>query len=402
MTAAGHALHRHAHVGHRAHRPLVHRRHRRLHSWPGCEGATSVAVAGLALREDGVSPVLCRLHDYVVGLGDADAELVHRHRLHRVAVRGDHGHGQAGNAHVVEGHRRAVDEAQAHPLAGPEQPGPVRRRRLSVDQEGVGGTGHVGDVGRTHAHPAPHQPVMNRRAKPVLADVGHKSAERTLVEVVVVGLKLEVAHHGLRITVRPVREHHHVLAVRADRVHSTRGDDDGTTKSLLFLETGMAVIPEGAALPHRELVGEGLTRRDAVEAKPGHPVHVRWQAHPVPVDGTDGLKPVGDRKRYRVALLPPQHRAGQSAVHGDGRGWRAGDVHRQTADRQVEVRTGKRRNRGTAGSGAGEAWGAECGAGHGETLHEAAPRDGGARSGKTDHDGVQTRRGSEPVQAPAG
>ena len=63
------------------------------------------------------------LNDDVQRLRGRDAELVHRDRLHVVAVRLHDGHPQARDAHILVGHGRGVDEAQPHALAGAEQRG---------------------------------------------------------------------------------------------------------------------------------------------------------------------------------------------------------------------------------------------------------------------------------------
>ncbi len=69
------------------------------------------------LGEQRVRDVRLRLDDHVVALGDADAQLIHRHRVHVVAVGRDDGHLEARDADVEEAHRRAVDEPQTQPLA---------------------------------------------------------------------------------------------------------------------------------------------------------------------------------------------------------------------------------------------------------------------------------------------
>src|SRR3546814_18822795 len=53
-------------------------------------------------------------------------------------------------------------------------------------------------------------------------------------------------------------------------------------KTGLLLETGMAVVPVGAALHDVEAVMVGLAAVDAVEAQPGHAVHVRRPQDAVP------------------------------------------------------------------------------------------------------------------------
>ena len=75
-------------------------------------------------------------------------------------------------------HRRAVDEAQPHLLAGREQAGPVARRRRAVHQIGVGGAADVGEIGRVHAHRVPHAPVARAVApRPARVDVAQEIAD---------------------------------------------------------------------------------------------------------------------------------------------------------------------------------------------------------------------------------
>ena len=65
-----------------------------------------------------------------------------------------------------------------------------------------------------------------------------------------------------------------MLAVVGDRIGAGRIDDDRPVVAERLLQAGVAVIPEGAGLPDRKLVDEGLARLDAWEADPGHPVHL--------------------------------------------------------------------------------------------------------------------------------
>src|SRR6266700_3071750 len=58
-------------------------------------------------------------------------------------------------------------------------------------------------------------------------------------------------------------------------VATFRFNNDRSIYSGLFLECGMAVVPVGAALMHREAVDEGLAGRDAGKAQSRHAVHRR-------------------------------------------------------------------------------------------------------------------------------
>ena len=76
-----------AHVGHRQHGPRIELGHRRRQPGAGGQRAGGVAGAIHRLREDRERLLAGRLDDDVEGLGDGDAELVDRHRLHRAGRR---------------------------------------------------------------------------------------------------------------------------------------------------------------------------------------------------------------------------------------------------------------------------------------------------------------------------
>src|SRR5204863_3474423 len=109
-------------------------------------------------------------------------------------------------------HRRAVDEAQAYPLARPEQSRPVGGRRLAVDEVGVGGARYVQNVGRAHAHAAPFETIGDSSREALAVYVANEGAERALMKVVIVALEFHVAEDGMWLFVRPVGEKHHVIA----------------------------------------------------------------------------------------------------------------------------------------------------------------------------------------------
>src|SRR5699024_5645977 len=97
-------LHGAHHVDHVQMEARVHRRYRRTHArlWRQCAAGVAGAVDGL--REDGPGAVGGGLHDHVQGFGHRQPEFVDRHRVHVLAVGSDHGHFQAGYAHVEDGH----------------------------------------------------------------------------------------------------------------------------------------------------------------------------------------------------------------------------------------------------------------------------------------------------------
>jgi hypothetical protein len=150
-----------------------------------------------ACREDRERAFGIGLHDYIECFGRADTEFVDDDRSDIVAVGLHHGYGEARNAHIENAHRGAVDEAQPHALAGPEQCCPVGRRRLAVDEVGVGGTRDIENVGRAHAHLAPFETIRDRRREASLLHILEEGADGALPEIVVVALKFQVADDRL-------------------------------------------------------------------------------------------------------------------------------------------------------------------------------------------------------------
>src|SRR3546814_6311466 len=79
-----------------------------------------------------------------------------------------------------------VDEAQAHPLARPEERGPVVARAMAVDEKGVGRTRHVRHIGWVHPHLAPVHPLLER-----LVAARQQPGERLLLVVEVARMLLD-------------------------------------------------------------------------------------------------------------------------------------------------------------------------------------------------------------------
>ena len=307
VPPVAHGTHVHAHVdvGEVGHG--IHGRHFRLERGIGRQGTAGIPGTVDGLCEDGIGLVV-GLDDDVIGLGHADAELVHADRFHVLAVGGHHGHFQAGDAHVEEAHGGTVDEAQPHLLPLAEQSRPAIGRRLSVGQVGVGVAAHVGQVTLAHAHLHPHLALVPGARQPLLLQILHQVLVGTLVEVVVMTQLFELGVDVGGILVGPVGEHHHVVPVVAEGLGLEGVDDDRPIEPGLFLEAGVAVVPVGTALLDGKAVGEGLARRDAVEAVSNvrYPVHGAGQDEPVPVDGGGLGQPVGDPQGDGITLLPAQ------------------------------------------------------------------------------------------------
>ena len=77
-----------------------------------------------------------------------------------------------------------------------------------------------------------------------------------------------------------------MVAVRFDGLAALRLYDDGAIQAGLLLKPRVAVIPIGAGLANRELLGEGFPGRNTGKADPWHAIHVERQNKAVPVNGT--------------------------------------------------------------------------------------------------------------------
>ena len=112
----------------------------------------------------------------------------------------------------------------------------------------------------------------------------------------------------------PVRQHDHVLPVISDRVRLRRIDDQGTVVTELLLQARMAVIPVGARLLERKLVGKGRMGLDAREANARDPVHFHRNEQTVPVDRGVFVEVIGHCKPHGLSLTQPDQGRGDGAV----------------------------------------------------------------------------------------
>src|SRR3546814_14722832 len=120
-------------------------------------------------------------------------------------------------------------------------------------------------------------------------------ADRLLGEVVEVRPLLEPGEQALRIEVGPIGEHDHVVAVIGEGLGFQRLDHQRPVQTGLLLETGMAVVPGGAALHDVDAVMVGLAAVAGVAAPPGHPITVRRppDASPVAQIGSSTVRAIG-------------------------------------------------------------------------------------------------------------
>ena len=101
-----------------------------------------------------------------------------------------------------------------------------------------------------------------------------------------------------------------MLPVITDRIRPGRIDDDRAIVPQRFLQTGMAVVPEGPRLNDRKLIDEGLPRLDPREADAWHAVHLERQQQAVPVDRGVFVQRVGHGQAGILTLPKPEHRRG--------------------------------------------------------------------------------------------
>ncbi len=194
----------HAHLGMAQQRRRVHLRHRRGHGRVGCQGATGKAAAVDTLGKQGVGLIRFGFHDHIQSFSHAQAHLVEGHRFDRLAIHGDHGHVQAGNADIEEGHGAGVDKAQAEAFPRIELAGPVAVGALAIHQVGVGVTGHVGQVPVAHAHGVPHMAILEGLDHALVAEIAQGVEHGAFVEIVVVAELFQGGEDVVRVLVTPV------------------------------------------------------------------------------------------------------------------------------------------------------------------------------------------------------
>jgi hypothetical protein len=76
-----------------------------------------------------------------------------------------------------------------------------------------------------------------------------------------------------------------MLPVVSDWVGFRRFENQWAIMAHLFLQAGVAVIPKGAGVLDRKLIGKCLTGLYAGKANSRHTIHLEWQEDAVPVNG---------------------------------------------------------------------------------------------------------------------
>ncbi|MDT4809231.1 hypothetical protein FQZ97_421110 [compost metagenome] len=348
---ARHAAVIHAHIRHANQRARVDVWNRRTQPLAHRQGAAGVTATVHGLREEGVGLLALGLDYDVVGFGHGDTELVDADRLDVLPVGRHHCHLQARDAHIEVGHGRGIDEAQTELLAGLEDAGPVAVRRLAVHQVGVGIGTDIGEVGGAHLHLGPHLAVGNCGGPALGADVVDEVTDGALVLVVVVRLLLQLGQDARGVLIGPVAQHHHVVAVVAERLGLFRVDHQGAVDPDLLLQARVAVVPVGTVLVDLESVLVQAVGGDAMEAQAGHAIHVGRQDHAVPMDGGILPETIAHAQGDRITFAPTQNRSGQRTVDGHGGARRTGNVYRGLSDKQIEI--GATQHVGLAGAGHG-------------------------------------------------
>ena len=286
-----------------------------LHAFPGCQGAAGIAGPPHGLGEDGVGPLFPGPHDHIVGLGHADAELIHVDRLHIIAVGLDHRHFQAGYTDIEVGHGGGIDKPQADSLARLEQAGPVLGGPLAVDQPGK--ALDVLDVRFHHPHLTPHQAVFQGGHEAVVGRFPEEISHRLLLPVVVIRRGLQVAHDtvtGMGVLVGKLDD---VFPVVTEGLTVLGLDHNGAVGAVRLLEAGVAVEPVSAGLDDREAVGKGFSRFDTRITDTRHTVLLERQNEPVPVHGRHFIQVVGHMDGDVLAFLESKHRTRRFAIVSD-------------------------------------------------------------------------------------
>ena len=218
------------------------------------------------MSKDGVSLLVFRLDNDIVGFSNGNPEFIDRHWLNVLTVGCDNRHFQAGDPHVEIGHRRAIDKAKPDFLPWLEDSRPVPIWRLAVHEVGVGVPAHVSEIGWAHLHLGPHLSIGHSSRPTFLAHVVDEVANGALVEVVVVRLFFELGHNPRRVFVGPITQHDDIVTIVGERLWILGINHQRTVNTDLLLEARMAVVPVGAVLVDLELVLVHAVGSDAMEA----------------------------------------------------------------------------------------------------------------------------------------
>ncbi len=104
------------------------------------------------------------------------------------------------------------------------------------------------------------------------------------------------------------------------------------------------MVPVGAVLDDRKLVGERRLGKDPGEADARHPVHVKRQNEAMPVDRRILIERVLDMDADVLPFAQPDERSRQHAVHGDRVTGAPSHGEGAVANRQADVLAGEGRH----------------------------------------------------------
>ena len=191
---------------------------------------------------------------------------------------------------------------------------------------------HVRDVHRHHAVPLALEVVLQVPALPRAEDGLRVPPHQP--EVIVAAH--QHAHDLLRVEVRPVGQHQHLLAVGLHRLTATRQHHDAAKHAALLLEVRVRVIPVGAAVPQIEAKRVRRIRLNGRRGDVRYAILLVRQQQPVPVRRSRlVLEPVVNTDASEVALAKAQCRPWNAAIDGEGPHSLARQVHGLLGDGQI-------------------------------------------------------------------
>ena len=120
----------------------------------------------------------------------------------------------------------------------------------------------------------------------------------------------------------PILDEPEKVAIDGDRLAFLDDQCAGKPAPKLLQRVGVRVIPEGAGIGRRELVGEALAGTDRLLRQARHAVHRVRQADAVPMDRGVLAELVADHDPDPIALANAEFRAGHGAVIGPDGGVR--------------------------------------------------------------------------------
>jgi len=204
----------------------------------------------------------------------------------------------------------------------------------------------VHDVGCGHSHLGPHPPLLT----------GHRVivGPRTKLPVKIALAGAQPAHDEVRVKDREITQEQDVVAFIFNGFWLSGVDDQRAIMSRLFLQARMAVIPIGARLPDRKLIGERLARTDARKTDARNAIHLERHQQAVPVDRGVCIQVIGDVEPNILPFTQTDQWSRHTTVDGNTRPTPSFDDAMATAHSQVNNLTAEFaeacRNAGAAAS----------------------------------------------------